>query len=206
MHKISRRRFAALALTSATTAMFSGCHYYHQARAVYQPPPAVAPLGAVSDPIWQSQEARAEASEFVIYQHEFQDDAPYLNFCGQSHVKQIAARLQYCPNMPVVIQPDMTKIDESTEFKYPVHPDPVLDLKRREMIVLALQEMGVADAEKRVVVAPAYAEGFTAVEAQQAYNAALSGAGQFGGGGGFGGFGSSFGGGGFGGGGFGGGF
>ncbi|NJN00135.1 MAG: hypothetical protein HC793_00130 [Aquincola sp.] len=29
--------------------------------------------------------------------------------------------------MPVIIQPDMTKIDESTEFKYPVHPDPVLD-------------------------------------------------------------------------------
>jgi hypothetical protein len=182
--------------------MLTGCHHYHGARALYQPPPAVAPLGAISDPIWQSQEARAEASEFVIYQHEFEDDAPWLNFCGKSHVKQIAARLQYCPNMPVVIQPDMTKIDERTEFKYPVHPNPELDLKRREMIVLALQEMGVADAEKRVVVAPAWAEGFTAVEAQAVYNQALSGAGQFGGGFGFGGFGSSFGGGGFGQGGF----
>jgi hypothetical protein len=201
MNKISRRRFAAMALTSAATAMMTGCHHYHQARALYQPPPAVAPLGAISDPIWQSQEARAEASEFVIYQHEFEYEAAWLNYCGQSHVKQIAARLQYCPNLPVVIEPALTKIDESTEFKYPVHPDPELDLKRREYVVLALQEMGVADAEKRVVVAPAWAEGFTAVEAQQVYNAALSGAGQFGFGGGFGGFGgfgSSFGGGGFG--------
>jgi hypothetical protein len=201
MKRISRRRFAALAMSTAATSILGGCHHYHESRALYQPPPAVAPLGAISDPIWQSQEARAEASEFVIYNHEFEFEAPWLNHCGKSHVKQIAARLQYCPNLPVVIQPDQTKIDESTEFKYPVHPNPELDLKRREMIVLALQEMGVHDAEKRVLVAPPYAEGFTATEAQQVYNQALSGAGQFGGfGGGFGGFGSSFGGGGFGGG------
>ena len=202
MKKISRRGFAMLAMSTATTAMLTGCHHYHQARRFYQPPPAVAPLGAISDPIWQSQEARAEASDFVIYIHEFEYEAPWLNYCGKSHVKQIAARLQYCPNLPVVIQPDMTKVDESTEFKYPIHPNPELDMKRREMIILALQEMGVADAEKRVVIAPAWAEGFTATEAQQVYNQALSGAGAFGGGGGFGGFGSSFGGGGFGGGGF----
>ena len=200
MKKFSRRRFAALAMSTAASSLLAGCHHYHESRAIYEPPPAVAPLGAISDNIWQSQEARAEASEFVIYQHEFEYEAPWLNYCGKSHVKQIAARLQYCPNLPVVIQPDMTKIDESTEFKYPVHPNPELDLKRREMIVLALQEMGVHDAEKRVVVAPAWAEGFTAVEAQQVYNAALNNNIGNGFGGGFGGFGSSFGGGGFGGG------
>ncbi len=194
MKKLNRRRFGVLALSSAATAMLSGCHYYHHAKALYEPPPAVAPLGAISDPIWQSQEARAEASEFVIYNHEFEFEKPWLNHCGKSHVKQIAARLQYCPNMPVVIQPDHTAVDENSEFKYAVHPNPELDLKRREMIVLALQEMGVGDAERRVLVAPTYAEGFTAVEAQQVYNQALSGAGQFGGGFGFGGFGNSFGG------------
>jgi hypothetical protein len=193
-------RTLALLLLAGATSLAGGCrHHYYLARELYQPPPAVAPLSTISDPIWQSQEARAEASEFVVNMHDFEYQSPMLNFCGKSHVTQIAARLQYCPNMPVVIEPSMGAVDEETQFRYPVHPNPELDLKRREMVVLALSEMGVHDADKRVLVAPAWAEAFTATEATQVYNQALSGAGAFGGfGGGFGGFGSSFGGGGFG--------
>ena len=144
---------------------------------LYQPPPPVAPVGTDSDPIWQSQEARAEASDFVVYQHEFGYQNAELNKCGMNHILQIAARLKYCPHLPVIV-----------------------DLRRREIVVLALQELGIPNAEKRVVVAPALAAEANAIEATQAYNQGLSGAGFFGGGfgGGFGGFGGSFGGGGFG--------
>lgn len=193
-------RAISLAALLSALAFASGCHHYQQARALYQPPPAVAPMGAVTDAVWQSQEARAEASEFVIHEHDFTYRAARLNDCGMSHVRQIAARLMHCPQMPVVIEPSRSKIREETEFQYPVHPDPELDLRRREVVVLALQHFGVPDAEKRTVVAPAWAEGFTATEALRVYQAALSGGFGFGGGGaGFGGFGSSFGGGGFGG-------
>ena len=186
----------------AMIAVTSGCQHYHQAKMLYQPPPAVAPLGAVSDPIWQSQEARAEASDFVVYQHEFAYQSAELNSCGMNHLMQVAARLKYCPHLPVIVEPGNMTIREETEFQYPVHPNPELDLRRREVVVLALQELGIPNAEKRVVVAPALAAEANAIEATRAYNQGLSGGGFFGGGfgGGFGGFGGSFGGGGFGGG------
>lgn len=191
-------RFAATAALLLCAALSTGCRHYYQARALYQPPPAVAPLGTVSQPIWQSQEARAEASDFVVYQHSWGYQSTQLNSCGMNHLTQIAARLQYCPDLPVIVEPtNMADRPETTEFDYPVHPDPELDLRRREVVVLALEHMGVPNAEKRVVVAPALAWPANAVEATQAYNQGLSGAGAFGGGGG------GFGGGGFGGGGFG---
>ena len=178
----------------------TGCQHYHQAKMLYQPPPAVAPLGTVSDPIWQSQEARAEASDFVIYQHEFGYQNAELNKCGMNHITQIAARLKYCPHLPVIVEPSNMTVRENTDFQYPVHPNPELDLRRREVVVIALQELGIPNAEKRVLVAPALAAEANAIESQRAYNQGLSGAGFLGGGGGFGGFGASFGGGGFGGG------
>lgn len=190
--------FAAAAVL-AVLAVTTGCQHYHQAKMLYQPPPPVAPLGTVSDPIWQSQEARAEASDFVIYQHEFGFQNAELNSCGMNHVTQVAARLKYCPHLPVIVEPSNMTVRENTDFQYPVHPNPELDLRRREVIVIALQELGIPNAEKRVLVAPALAAEANASEAQQAYNQGLSGAGNFGFGGGFGGFGGSFGGGGFGG-------
>lgn len=176
---------------------------YHASRALHQPPPAVAPLGTISDAMWKSQEARAEASEFVVHQHEFELNTPNLNHCGKDHVTQLAARLCYNPNMPVIIERSLSSVKEGTEYQYPVHPNPELDRQRREVIVRSLAAMGVPDAEKRVLVAPRYSEGFTATEAQQVANQAFSGFGF--GGGGFGGGLGGFGGGGFGFGGFGGG-
>ena len=200
MNKHRLTRLFAAAFVVAAAAMTTGCQHYSQAKAHYQPPPAVAPLGTNTDPIWQAQEARAEATDFVVNQHEFGYQNAELNHCGMNHLMQIAARLKYCPHMPVIVEPSSMSIREDTDFKYPVHPNPELDLKRREVVVLALNEMGVPNTEKRVLVAPALAEGANAIEATNAYNQGLSGAGAFGGGfgGGFGGFGSSFGGGGFG--------
>jgi hypothetical protein len=73
-------------------------------------------------------------------------------------------------------------------------------MRRREIVVRSLQAMGIADADDRVLVAPALAPGMKAYEAESAYGATI---GRQSGNSGFGGF--FFGGGGSGGGGFGGG-
>ncbi len=192
-------RLAILAMVILIAGLSSGCRHYYQARALYQPPPAVAPLGAVSQPIWQSQEARAEASDFVVYQHAWGYQSDQLNSCGMNHITQIAARLQSCPDLPVIVEPtNMADRPETTDFDYPVHPDPELDLRRREVVVLALEHMGVPHADKRVIVAPAFAWAANAQTATQAYNQGISNYGFGRGGFGRGGFGGGFGGGGFG--------
>jgi len=171
-------------------------------RALLVPPPPP-PLGYANDPIWQVQESNAEASDFVIYQHEFEKiDGLRLNTAGEDHVKQIAQRAYSGFQYPVIIERSTTSVDPRDKYSYPVHVNPELDLKRREVVVAALTEMGVEDADQRVVVAPALTPGFEGFEAERAYQSI--GRGGFGGngfgGGGFGrgGFGGGFGGGGFG--------
>jgi len=127
------------------------------------------PLGTLSDPIWKNQEANAEASDFVIYQHEFDYQTARLNLGGEDHVKEIALRLQSGQNLPVIVERSMTAERPNSEYKFPVHPDPELDRQRREVVVRALTAMGIYDAERRVVVAPALAHGLKATEAQRAY-------------------------------------
>jgi hypothetical protein len=154
----------------------------------YRSPPPPTPLGAISDDIWRNQEGNAEASDFVIYQHEFKLNTPQLNLGGEDHVKEIALRLQEGAHFPVVVERSMTSPRADTEYQYPVHPNPQLDLARREVVVRALVAMGVHDAESRVVVAPAIAAGMHSTEAAAAYQRGFSGFG-------FGGFGGGFGGG-----------
>ena len=159
---------------------------------------AVAPLGSTSDTIWQQQEVNAEASDFVVYQHEFQEGSNVLNLAGQDHVKQIAFRLQQGETFPVVVERSMNSADPNSKFHYPVNANPDLDARRRDLIVKALVRMGIEDADDRVVVAPAVATGQRAFEAERAYRQTMQNSNGFGGG--FGGFGGGIGG--FGGGGF----
>ncbi|MCA9246123.1 MAG: hypothetical protein KDA42_03380 [Planctomycetales bacterium] len=170
-----------------------GCNHWSR----YFAPNIPHPLGAQSDHIWQTQQCHAEAAKFTVYQHEFVANQARLNTAGEDHVKQIAMRLQCGEDFPVVVERGMLAKRENTEFHYPVHPDPELDLQRREIIVRSLAAMGVHDAEERVVVAPSYPEGYMASEAERSYQRAIGGYNSFGGGGGF--FGGGFGGGGFGG-------
>ncbi len=150
-----------------------GCHYLHKVQAVYQPPPPVEPLGTKSDAIWRVQEANAEASDFVVHQHEFAYNGHKLNMAGEDHVKQIAYRLRQGQDFPVVIERSLTTVRQGTQFRYPIHPNPELDMKRREVVVRALTAMGVEDAEQRVVVAPAYVPGMKATEEAAAYRRAI---------------------------------
>ncbi len=141
------------------------------------PPPAM--LGAEVDQLMTQQERNAESSKFVIPMHEFELNQTLpngrergwrLNEYGEDHVKQIAARLRQGDEFPVVIERSQTTPFDDTEFEYPVHFNEELDLKRRAVVVTALERMGISDADQRVVVAPSIAEGFTANEAVRAYS------------------------------------
>ncbi len=150
-------------------------------------PPA--PLGSLSDSIWQSQEMAAEASDFVVYQNEFERDAEWLNTAGEDHVKSIAARLAAGDDAMVVVERGMLSPRDDTEHGYPVHPNPELDMRRREIVVRCLAAMSIEDAEDRVMVAPAIAQGFTGSEASATYARGLGASDASPGmGGGFGGF------------------
>lgn len=174
-------------------------------RSRYRTPATPPTLGAIVDDINQRQEANAERSDFVIYQHEFTIDTDQLNDAGMDHVKQIAARLPHHHDFIVIVERSLTSVREDSEYKYPVNRNAGLDMARRDVIVRALTAMGIRDAEDRVVISHAFAPGQKAIETERDYNQALGGYGGYGGG--FGGFGGGFGafgglGGGFGGGGF----
>lgn len=177
----------------AGCALAGGCssNPMNPAAAFYGMGPRMAPLGAISDGIWSEQEHDAEASKFVVYDHEFKLRSVRLNDAGEDHVKQIAAKLHEGSTFPVVVERSMN--DKSRgEFHYPVGPNPELDNQRRDVIVAALRLMGIPDAEQRVVVAPAFAQSATSQEAETGYLRGLQpgrNSGSFGGG--FGGFGGS---------------
>jgi len=176
-----------IAVVGLVLVLVAGCDCWRQSR---RPDPS--PLGTLSDPIWQTQETNAEHSDFVIYQHEFKKDSEVLNLGGEDHVKEIAARLLGGQEAKVVVERSMMSSRPDTEYKYPVHPNPKLDLRRREIVVRSLTAMGVNDADQRVLVAPALAIGITGNEAEGAYHRGMSadqwGSSGMGGMGGFGGF------------------
>lgn len=181
-YKITWPAAAAVALL-----MSAGCSHDEY----YVEPPA--PLGTISDPVWERHEENAEASDFVVYDHEFVGNTTRLNKAGEDHVKQIAARVAETP-FPVIVEPSSMSRREGDKYGFPVHNNHELDMQRRELVVRALNYMGVEDADQRVVVAPALAPGFEQFEAEAAYergfeNRGFNGFGGFFGLGGFGGFG-----------------
>ena len=160
----------ALLTVGLTVLMLTGCQTWRD----YYQQPTPAPLGTLSDPIWQNQESNAEHSDFVIYQHEFQQNTEWLNTGGEDHVKKIASRLLAGQDAPVVIERGNMSVRPGTAQQYPIHPNPELDMRRREIVVRCLEAMQVPNADERVVVAPAIAQGATANEAEAAYHRGLS--------------------------------
>lgn len=186
-------KIASLPAIALAAMLISGCqHKQHHAEIPYD---SVAPLGTISDDIWQKQEENGEASDFVIVESEFVGTTAKLNAAGEDHIKQIAVRMASTP-FPVVVEPSSMSIKESSEYKYPIHGNDDLDMHRRNVIVKMLQSMNVQDADERVVVAPAFTPGFEGFEAYRAYSNGFMNSGGGGGGGGFGGGFGGFGGGG----------
>jgi hypothetical protein len=164
------KTLAAMACLSVLLA--AGCECNPCRSRGYRPSPSS--LGALSDPVWQNQEENAEHSDFVVHQHQFTRDAEWLNMAGEDHVKQVAARLVSGQDAKVVVERSMTSARDDTEFQYPVHPNPELDMRRRDVVVRSLAALGVSDADERVMVAPAFAQGITGNEAEAAYARGLS--------------------------------
>lgn len=183
-------KFATLPAIALAAMLVSGCHHKQQHAQI--PYDSVAPLGTISDDIWQKQEENAEASDFVIHESEFVGATAKLNAAGEDHVKQIAVRMISTP-FPVIVEPSSMSVNQSDEYKYPVNGNDDLDMHRRNVIVKILQAMNVQDADERVVVSPALTPGFEGFEAYRAYTNGFRNRGN--GGGGLGGFGSGFGGG-----------
>jgi uncharacterized membrane protein YgcG len=129
------------------------------------------PLGAVTDQHWETQQTNAEAADFIFFDHEFVGQTAQFAPGAKSHLEQVAMRLEHVP-FPIVIERGL----------HNAHPE--LDRARRRMVVETLARMGVPNVEHRVVVAPAFAEGFTGVEGASAYGKSISdsfsgGAGRF---------------------------
>jgi hypothetical protein len=126
--------------------------------------PAAAPLGTLSDPVWQNQEFNAEKSDFVVHEHEFVDNAEFLNTRGEDHLKQIAARLTSGQDAQVLVERSKNFARPDTEYKYRVNTNPEMDMRRRDVVVRCLMAMKIADADSRVVVAPDLAPEYRAGE------------------------------------------
>jgi uncharacterized membrane protein YgcG len=203
MIRKSQAMIAMVLVAGSLSVIFSGCARYDRMRAAYETPPVPSPLGTITNSIWQRQESNAEGADFIVYEHEFKKDDIRLNRGGEDHLKQMATRLCSGQSFPVVIEMGTMGVQEGTEFELPIHPNPELDYDRREIVVRLLLQMGVKDADKRVLVAPSYVCEYGSTEAINAYLTGYVNQGSGRGGGFFGG--GGFGGGGFGGGGFGGG-
>jgi hypothetical protein len=135
-------------------------------------------LGQVTDAHWDTQKTNAEASDFVFYDHEFVGETTKLTPLGEKHLEQVALRLNHVP-FPVVVE-------ESVDNK-----KPKLDADRRLAIIQDFARLGLCQVDRRVVVAPAMADGISAIEGEASYYQTLSSGGYGGyGGGGNGAFGS----------------
>jgi hypothetical protein len=122
------------------------------------------PLGQVTDAHWETQQTNAEAADFIFFDHEFRGSTAQLAPGGKKHLEQVALRWEHVP-FPVVIE------------ESPHNSRPELDQARRRTVVEQLARLGVLNAEERVVVANAFAEGITGIEAEAAYYNGLGGGG-----------------------------
>ncbi len=155
--------------------------------------PSAQPLGTLSDPVWQAQEHNAEKSDFVVHEHEFVGDQEFLNTAGEDHLKQIAFRIVSGHDAQVLVERSRTSARPDTEYKYRVHVNSDLDMRRRDIVVRCLSALGVQDSDARVVIAPDLAPTYRAGEMAATYYDSSSygnsnwGGGWGGGGGGWGG-------------------
>ena len=190
-----KRTHQLLLLAGLSPLAVAGCVPRHGT--LVRPP---APLGAEVDHVFKTQEENAEAAKYVVYAHEFQlnkksdeglETGWRLNDFGEDHVKQIAVNMKKGDPYPIVLERSRTSVKPCTQYEYAVHFNDELDNKRRRVVVAALNKLGVKDADERVVIAPAAAEGYSGAEAAAAYNGSLRGrqGGGFGFGGGAGGVG-----------------
>lgn len=167
----NRKRLSFLTSTALALSLVGGCCHKCMKKCEYMGDITPHPLGTVSDPIWQKQEHNAEASDFVVHEHEFTANTARLNGAGEDHVKQLAYRFNQQPSLPypIIVEPSSMSVRAGDKYGFAVHNDPALDLNRRQVVIAALVALGMSDAEQRVVVSPALTPGFQGFEGERAY-------------------------------------
>lgn len=168
---LNRARLMPAATCGLLALLTVGCC---KSRCNYMQPINPTPLGCYSDQAWKLQEGNAEASDFVIHEHEFHGNTSKLNSLGESHVRQVAARMGE-NGYPVIIESSSMSSREDSVHGFPVHNDPALDQRRREVLVHTLIELGAKDVENKVVIGPALTPGYEQIEAEAAYYQSIRG-------------------------------
>ena len=127
------------------------------------------PVGQVSDSHWETQQANAEAADFIFYDHEFRYDTEHhvdtaqLSPRAKRHLEEVALRLEHVP-FPVVIE-ELPRDHDAAKN----HQKGLLEQARRQTIVENLNKMGITNADERVVISNAFPESRTGVEAERSY-------------------------------------
>ena len=195
---IERRFFVvSLTLVVITGGATMGCCWPRSGSSISN----VRTLGSVLDEVNLRQEENAELAKFTIYMHEFEVNSPpveddpsetkdgvvnqgirgfQLTPSGKDHVRQIARQLilmanadgGQSPTTRVVVERSNTSKLASTVYQYPIHYNAELDAVRRQMVISALQGLGVDWADSCVVVGPAFSTGMSANESAETYRGA----------------------------------
>jgi hypothetical protein len=118
--------------------------------------PQTLPLGSTVRSHYQVMQTNAEASDFIIYQHEFMGETAQLTPDGKDHILEIAARMRSAP-FPVLIERTWN------------NADPELDAHRRNLVAQILTDLGNPDAQQRTVVATSYGPGYNDLQAEPMY-------------------------------------
>lgn len=148
-----------LILSSLALAALAGCQHHGAKRGGNYAGPGADrpfPVGQVTDSFWETQQANAEAADFIFYDHEFRGNTAQLSPGAKKHLEQVALRLEHVP-FPVVIEESLH------------NARPELDQARRQTIVEQLARLGALNVEERVIVANAFPEGWTGIEAEGSY-------------------------------------
>ena len=101
----------------------------------------------------QQMETNGEAADFILHQHDFVGDSAELTPDGKDKILEIGTRMRSTP-FPVLVERTWN------------NANPELDLWRRDLVAEILTDLGNADANHRVIVAPAYGPGQQAVGSQ----------------------------------------
>lgn len=118
--------------------------------------PETYPLGSNVRAHYHTMETNGEASDFILYRHDFQESSAHLTPAGKDRLLEIAARMRSAP-YPVVVERSLN------------NNDPELDELRRRLVESVLTGLGNMDAEKRVFVSQSYDPGLNSMEGEMDY-------------------------------------
>lgn len=132
--------------------------------------------------------ATAAQHEFVIERAEWFSGGDRLGPNGQRHLRQLAAVLPQNSEQVIIEAEPLRFADREQTYDDAQQTTVELNEMRRSVVVAGLTELGVADAESRVVVEPLDRVGVRGIEAPRVFLQGISGGGGRGGrgGGGFG--------------------